>query len=60
MINTADALQLYRAIWQRKPVLRVIYNDFYDRIAATCVPGVTIELGRGSGNLKVSKNGLMT
>jgi SAM-dependent methyltransferase len=52
MTNTADALQLYRAIWQRKPVLRVIYNDFYDRIAATCVPGVTIELGGGSGNLK--------
>jgi SAM-dependent methyltransferase len=30
----------------------LIYDDFYDRIAATCVSGLTIEIGGGIGNLK--------
>jgi SAM-dependent methyltransferase len=51
-IYTPKVLQSYRAIWENKPVLRVIYYDFYDRIAATCVPGATIEVGSGVGNLK--------
>lgn len=51
-MNIPDPLQNYRAVWQRKPVLRAIYNDFYDRIAAVCVPGATIEIGGGVGNLK--------
>jgi SAM-dependent methyltransferase len=42
----------YRATWERKPVLRLVYNDFYDRIAAACVPGIIIEVGGGIGNLK--------
>ena len=51
-IVTPAPLQHYRAMWERKPVLRVIYEDFYDRIAAACVPGATIEIGGGIGNLK--------
>ncbi|MFZ0422359.1 MAG: class I SAM-dependent methyltransferase [Xanthobacteraceae bacterium] len=50
--DTSGALLHYRTIWERKPVLRVIYEDFYDRIAAACVPGATIEIGGGIGNLK--------
>jgi SAM-dependent methyltransferase len=46
------ALLDYRAIWDRKPVLRAVYNDMFDRIAAACVEGVTLELGGGVGNLK--------
>ena len=42
----------YRDAWARKPVLRAVYDDFYDRIAAHCRPGVTIEIGGGIGNLK--------
>ena len=42
----------YRAIWQDKPVLRKIYNDYYRRIAAYCVEGKTLEVGGGSGNFK--------
>lgn len=38
--------------WNRKRVLRTVYNDFYERIAAACAPGLTIELGGGVGNLK--------
>ena len=48
----SDPLEDYRGIWERKPVLRVVYDDFYDRIAAACRSGLTIEIGGGSGNLK--------
>ena len=33
-------------------MLRLVYDDFYDRIAAACRPGLTIEIGGGIGNLK--------
>lgn len=38
--------------WERKPVLRMVYEDFYDRVVAACVPGLTLEIGGGIGNLK--------
>ena len=47
-----DPLNEYLTVWDRKPVLRTVYNDFYDRIVAVCVPGVTIEIGGGIGNLR--------
>jgi SAM-dependent methyltransferase len=48
----ADPLAGYRSVWDRKPVLRVVYDDLFRRIAAACAPGVTLEIGGGSGNLK--------
>lgn len=48
----SDALGSYRSVWSRKPVLRLVYDDFYDRIVTACQPGVTIEIGGGIGNLK--------
>jgi SAM-dependent methyltransferase len=47
-----EPLEGYRDVWERKPVLRLIYDDFYDRLAAACRPGMTIEIGGGIGNLK--------
>ena len=47
-----DQLEKYKAVWDRKPVLRLVYDDFYDRIIAACRPGRTIEIGGGIGNLK--------
>jgi SAM-dependent methyltransferase len=47
-----NTLGEYRDVWDKKPVLRVIYEDFYQRIAAACQPGRTIEIGGGIGNLK--------
>ncbi len=48
-----EAATDYRAAWQRKPVLRAIYQDYYRRILAHCQPqGRTLEIGGGSGNLK--------
>jgi len=42
----------HRRVWERKAVLRVVYEDFYDRIAAACGAGLTIEIGGGIGNFK--------
>ncbi len=52
MTSSTEALGKYAQIWDRKPVLRVVYEDFYDRLAAECLPGLTIEIGGGIGNLK--------
>ncbi|HEB51461.1 MAG TPA: methyltransferase domain-containing protein [Desulfobulbus sp.] len=41
--------------WQRKPLLRQIYADFYRRIAGWLVPGPggrSVELGSGIGNIR--------
>jgi hypothetical protein len=40
-----------REVWNRKPVLRAIYRDFFDRIAAACVAGPTLEIGSGISHL---------
>ena len=32
----SDQLADHRSVWDRKPVLRLVYDDFYDRIAAAC------------------------
>ena len=54
------ALKDYLSIWDRKPILRTIYDDFYQRIAAACVPGLTIEIGGGIGNLKQRLGNVVT
>lgn len=49
----ADARQqAHRALWDRKPVLREVYSHLYKRVAAHCRPGLTVEVGGGSGNFK--------
>lgn len=55
-----EPLRDYRAIWQQKPALRAVYDDFYARIAGACVPGVTIEIGGGVGNLKSRLAGVIS
>lgn len=42
----------HRELWARKPVLREVYGHLYRRMAAACVPGLTIEVGGGSGNMR--------
>jgi SAM-dependent methyltransferase len=48
----SEALREYSDRWNRKPVLRTIYADFYERLVTACAPGLTIEIGGGSGQLK--------
>jgi SAM-dependent methyltransferase len=48
-------IQENRAHWERKPVLRRVYQAFYDDIARWTLAGgdgVTLELGSGMGNIK--------
>jgi SAM-dependent methyltransferase len=50
--RSSEGLREHLDIWRRKPILRAIYDDFYDRIIDACTPGPTIEIGSGIGNLK--------
>ncbi|MBV8752190.1 MAG: class I SAM-dependent methyltransferase [Hyphomicrobiales bacterium] len=51
-LSSAGPLHDYAGVWERKPVLREVYRDLYDRLAPECRPGTTIEIGGGIGNLK--------
>jgi SAM-dependent methyltransferase len=51
MTTPADPAE-YRAIWESKPVLRAVYQSWYERIVGACRVGRTLEIGGGSGNLK--------
>jgi SAM-dependent methyltransferase len=51
MTKQQDTDALHQA-WQRKPVLRAIYHDYYRRLLAKLRPGRTLEIGGGTGNLK--------
>lgn len=45
-------LKRHRTVWNRKPVLRTIYADWYKKIRTHLKPGTTLEIGGGTGNLK--------
>lgn len=49
---SAEILQDHQNVWQKKPVLKAIYRDFYDRTLAYAISGTTLEIGGGTGNLK--------
>lgn len=51
-------LHRHRAVWQQKPVLRRLYEEWYREIVAWLVPGRTVEIGGGTGNLKAHVPGL--
>ena len=42
----------YRQMWERKPSLRAVYGDIYQRILNVAAPGLILEIGGGSGNFK--------
>lgn len=42
----------HRELWKRKPALRAVYSDCYQRMVQACRPGRTLELGGGPGNFK--------
>lgn len=50
----------YREIWNKKPVLREIYDDIYRRILVATVPGPILEIGGGSGNFKAFAPGAIS
>jgi SAM-dependent methyltransferase len=50
----------FRAVWNAKPSLRAVYRDYYRQVERWCRPGVIVELGAGSGNLKESMPGVLS
>lgn len=48
----AQILQRHREVWTQKPVLQALYKAWYDEMATHRRPGLTLEIGAGSGNLK--------
>lgn len=55
-----DRLEGHRAAWERKPVLRAVYEHYYRRILHNCVEGRSLEIGGGPGNLKSHIPGLLS
>lgn len=47
-----EILRRHQIIWQKKPVLRLLYKEWYQEIAEWLRPGRTLEVGGGTGNLK--------
>jgi SAM-dependent methyltransferase len=51
-------LHRHRKIWKRKPVLRRLYEAWYQEMAGWLTPGRTVEVGGGSGNFKAFASGV--
>jgi SAM-dependent methyltransferase len=51
-------LHRHREVWKQKPVLRHLYAEWYRDIVSWLVPGRTIEVGGGTGNLKEYASGV--
>jgi SAM-dependent methyltransferase len=51
-MSVPDNPMAYRAVWDRKPALREVYRDIYQRIMDATVGGPILEIGGGSGNFK--------
>jgi len=49
---TEQILTSHRDIWEKKPILKLLYTSWYKQIVEKMVPGRTLEIGGGSGNLK--------
>jgi SAM-dependent methyltransferase len=50
--KAAGILEERRHIWQSKEILRHLYHKWYHLIREALKPGIVLELGGGSGNLK--------
>jgi SAM-dependent methyltransferase len=47
-----ELLRRHHTVWAHKPVLRRLYASWYREISAWFRPGLTIDVGGGTGNLK--------
>jgi SAM-dependent methyltransferase len=46
--------------WERKPILRAVYQDLYRKLAGESRTGPTLEIGGGSGNFKQYREDVVT
>ena len=49
---TSEILGIHKNMWDKKPILRSVYLDYYKRIVNQCNNGNALEVGGGSGNFK--------
>ena len=47
-----EILHHHRDVWQKKPLLRRIYHEWYSWLNTHAVAGPTLEIGAGGGNYK--------
>lgn len=59
-IKADERLRQARTLWEHKPVLRLVYADFYDRLCEHIRPGTSLEIGGGSGNLPGYVDGVVS
>ena len=52
LLMSDDILLQHQAVWERKPILRLLYTEWYREIVSWLQPGRTLEVGGGTGNLK--------
>lgn len=50
--DEAQLLAAHERVWNRKVIIRQLYETWYEKIAAELQPGSIIEVGAGTGNLK--------
>lgn len=55
-----ENLFTFKNIWKNKPVLREVYSNYFQKIQGSCVDGLTLEIGGGSGNLKDYLNNVIS
>jgi len=48
---SVEILHRHHAIWENKPVLRILYAEWYQEIVSWLKPGRTMEVGGGTGKL---------
>jgi|CXWL01.1.fsa_nt_gi ubiquinone/menaquinone biosynthesis C-methylase UbiE len=51
-VMSDEILRQHQAVWEQKPILRLLYTEWYREIVSWLRPGRTLEVGGGTGNLK--------
>jgi SAM-dependent methyltransferase len=49
---SGEILRRHHEVWQKKPILRILYSQWYQELVPHLLPGRTLELGGGTGTLK--------
>ncbi len=47
-------------MWETKPTLRLIYEDYHRRLLNACPPGRVLDIGGGSGHVKHYRNDVIS
>ncbi len=58
--EAAAPLLDYHDVWSRKPILRAVYGDLFERMLARRIPGPSLEIGGGVGGLKARAHDLIS